>query len=260
MATKRKGQSVPEKHDDSVMETVHDFGEITVPEKWEDVTLGVFEDYMRTVAALEGDEMPDAITIAAVFTGRTREEVGQWPIEFVDNVMARLTFIEEVPAYEARNYIDTADGRYLVNFHDRMNAKEFVDVDTVLKSDMYSYSSLLAILCRRRSGIKHDNLTGQSWDVSEPYTDEFANEYFDGRREWFSKRPVTEVLPLIAFFLVRFELYRTLSLSSLEEYRDAVGRYADSIESSERFTALPLFSRKVWGIRLKRLRKRLARI
>lgn len=251
-----------EKFDPETMEAVVDYGEITVPEKWEDVTLGMFSEYMRVTAPQDEDKKEyvdlDAVTLLNVFCGIPREKAEVMPVEVVEAILSRMTFVEEPPLQQQpRNYIMDGDRKMFVNFYDAMKVKEWEDVQSVIRNDPYNYAAMLAILCRRRTLIETDHVTGLVREKNEEYTSEFANELFDARKEWFSKRPVTEVMPLLSFFLLRFAAYSEYSAASLEALKEQVGLYARSIEDSVNSMELPRFSRKALTRRLRKLRKRL---
>lgn len=255
-----------EKFDPETMEAVVDYGNVTVPEKWEDVTLGTFAEYMRVTAPQDDGESDtlalDAVTLLNVFCGIEREKAETMPVQVVDAILSRMTFLETPPPTDKpRNYIMTEDGKkLLVNFAEAMKTKEYVDVQTVIRNDPYNYPAMLAILCRQRTMVETDNITLLKREITEPYDSTFANEKFDARVEWFRNRPVTEVMPLVSFFLLRFATYSEYSQASLEGLKEAVGQYARSIEDSVTSMELPRFSRKVLTARLKRLRKRLRSI
>lgn len=174
--------------------------------------------------------------LLSLFTGKTLEEIELLPVELYNAVMAKMAFLV-TPMEEKKAKKDLyIDGIHLcVNDMEKLKVKEWEDCSTVMKNNPYDYPSLLAILCREVTGRKTDQLTGLTWLVNEDYDSEFANEKFDGRRELFSKLPVTEAMPIVNFFLLKGIESSGLLENSIQEIKvwllDAVESLFDSIRS-----------------------------
>ena len=193
-----------------------DLGSITVPEKWEDVTLHQYErlqEYIESVKS-EGDEdLPlNKYEVLSVFIDKSIDEIYVMPIEIVNILMSKLQFMQSAPDVIEDNLYITENGEeYFINYMEQLKVKEYEDIDTILKSNPHNLSAILAILCRRKTGEKIDPLTNHKTLQSEPYDSYFANEIFDKRLEFWQQQPLTKVLPLIAFFLHRNAVLTTLS-------------------------------------------------
>ena len=224
MARKKKADTML--HNDKKMETVIDFGDIKVPTKWEEVTLQMLSDYLtlshEKEEALKKDkleakknkqEAPNekdekyTLTdkdILKIFTNFDISKYDILPVEMYESIMSNFAFlIEDMPVTKPSNELYYNDIHFVINFMESLKVKEYEDADMVLRNNQYDYPSLLAILCRECKGKKTDHVTGITYLINEDYNTEFANHIFDARREMFAKMPMTKVMPLISFFLLK---------------------------------------------------------
>ena len=212
------------KHNEKKMEAVVDFGNITVPTKWEDVTLQMMSDYLKLSSDKEEQKKKDeaeakkngtefnendekySITdkdLLSIFTNFDMEKYDILPVELYESIMSNFSFvIEPMPSSTPSNRITYNGINFIINDKETLKVKEYEDAELVLRTDRFDYPSLLAILCREVTGIKTDHVTGKSYEVNEVYDSEFANKKFDGRREMFANMPITKVMPLITFFFL----------------------------------------------------------
>ena len=124
-------------------------------------------------------------------SGRSEEEVDALPVQFANALLARMDFIRERPEIEPSVSCEIGGERYSVNVIEEMKLGEFVAVETVLSSDKDDVAGVLAVVCRKDG---------------EVYTSEFENKFFPQRRQMFLDAPCTKVLPVVAFFLLRWEI------------------------------------------------------
>lgn len=254
----RKPKVKTEKFDEKKMETAYDFGSITVPTKWEEVTLQMLSDYLalskEKEEALEKDkaqaerdktEMPNEkdekynITdkdLLKCFTDFDMDKYDILPVELYNSIMSNFSFVlEDMPQWKPSNHLSYNGIEFTVNTMEALKVKEYEDAEMILRNNIYDYPSLLAVLCRKVTGTKTDNVTGLSWEVNEIYDSEFANKIFDARREMFAKMPITKVMPVINFFLLRGLECNNLSQNSLttigRQLDEVVGNMLDSINS-----------------------------
>lgn len=254
----RKPKVKTEKFDEKKMETAYDFGSITVPTKWDEVTLQMLSDYLALSKekedALEKDkkqaerdktEMPNEkdekynITdkdLLKCFTDFDMNKYDILPVELYNSIMSNFSFVlEDMPQWKPSNHLSYNGMEFVVNTMEVLKVKEYEDAEMILRNNIYDYPSLLAILCRKVTGTKTDNVTGLSWEVNEEYNSEFANKIFDARREMFAKMPITKAMPLISFFLLRGLECNNLSQNSIttlgRQLDEVVGNMLDSINS-----------------------------
>ena len=254
----RKPKVKTEKFDEKKMETAYDFGSITVPTKWDEVTLQMLSDYLalskEKEEALEKDkaqaerdktEMPNEkdekynITdkdLLKCFTDFDMDKYDVLPVELYNSIMSNFSFVlEDMPQWKPSNHLSYNGMEFVVNTMEALKVKEYEDAEMILRNNIYDYPSLLAVLCRKVTGTKTDNVTGLSWEVNEVYDSEFANKIFDARREMFAKMPITKVMPVITFFLLKGLECNNLSQNSIttlaHQLDEVVGNMLDSINS-----------------------------
>lgn len=225
------------KHDVAV-----DLGVWNVPTKWEEVTLGMFSQYLTEAAEKEKlyqqdlnrakaeiqkgksameklEKIEDSATgidendpkynmndrdLLRIFAGKTDEEIQVLPVEAYNALMAKLSFLlDNVPEYKPMNHLHYNGVHLCVNDMETLKVGEYNDAEKVLRNNQYDYPSLLAILCREVTGVKTDHVTGFTYYVNEEYTEEFANKVFDKRRELFDTMPITVAMPIVTFFFMK---------------------------------------------------------
>lgn len=212
-----------------------DYGSWNVPVKWDDITLDMFSDIERYYG--DKDKNFDIREVLHILTGKSADEVNALPAEFLEEILGKLTFLNERPEVsEPRNYVVIDGEKYVVNTFEKMKTGEYVSFDMALKADKHDYSSFLAILCRK-DGEKYDS--------------HYEAELFEQRKKMFGKVPVTDVMPIISFFLTLWFVRETHSqlFSKVEE---AVNLIQQNIDSSEKIGA---FKRRSLNLRMKKLRK-----
>ena len=253
----RKPKVKTEKFDEKKMETAYDFGSITVPTKWDEVTLQMLSDYLTLSKekedALEKDkkqaerdktEMPNEkdekynITdkdLLKCFTDFDMEKYDVLPVELYNSIMSNFSFVlEDMPQWKPSNHLSYNGMEFVVNTTEVMKVREYEDAEMILRNNIYDYPSLLAVLCRKVTGTKTDNVTGLSWEVNEVYDSEFANKIFDARREMFAKMPITKVMPVISFFLIKGLTSTSLSQNYLTTIAQNLYDTLQVIEDSQK--------------------------
>ena len=256
MARKKKADTML--HNDKKMETVIDFGDIKVPTKWEEVTLQMLTDYLtlshekeevlkkdKLEAKKNKQEAPNekdekyTLTdkdILKIFTNFDISKYDILPVELYESIMSNFAFlIEDMPVTKPSKELYYNDIHFVINDMESLKVKEYEYADMVLRNNPYDYPSLLAILCRECKGKKTDHVTGCTYLINEDYDTEFANNIFDARRSMFSNMPMTKVMPLINFFLLKGlesnghfpNSIQTIAL----QLKEAVQNMLDSIES-----------------------------
>ena len=214
-----------------------DFKEWTVPTSWNDITLGKYEKIEAFFSEKEnGFDMRECIHILC---DKTIDEVNALPVEFVEDIMDYLKFLNEKPNVKEPTNSITIDGeKYSINFMEKLKLGEYVSADNVLKNDKHNYAALLAILCRKDGEI---------------YDSKFEAELFEDRVKLFEKQPITEILPIISFFL---SLYVQLGIPSVlyTQVEEALNHIQQSIDNSQKIGGWKKLCMK-W--RITRLRKSL---
>lgn len=198
-------------------EVVKDFGSIKVPTKWEEVSLGQFEKIMK----LTGGESKrvDVMSLLSILTGQDEDYINSLPASFVETLMAHLIFLNDNPrTYDhTASQIKIGSDFYSIHFLEELKFGEYVEVNESIKNDPLDYSSILAILCRK---------DGEAFD------EDFAANKFKQRKEMFQQQPVTEILPLIGFFLKLYLISKANSQGCLTELESATSQLLQHTNSS----------------------------
>lgn len=192
-----------------------DFGKITIPTKWSEVTLKQFQELMK----IYNQEDKDILDILSLFTQKSKKELRQMPSEFIETMLAHLQFMNTKLEVEPSSQIDIDGKIYRINYTEKLKFGEFVDVETLIKEDKYNWAAMLAMLCRLEGEI---------------YDDDFIANQLDARIKMYESLPIDRALQLINFFLKLKLRYITYSLKSLtlKEAREAAESLVQSIRDS----------------------------
>lgn len=224
-------------------ENIIDLGKWTVPNKWEDVTLEMFQKIEKYYS--DKDKDFDVREVLDIFTDHTRDEIDQLPINFTDKLLNELSFLKEQPKYgDASPKIKIDGEEYCINVMEKLKTGEYVAIDTILKSDPHDYISILAVLCRKNGEI---------------YDSKFEAEVFEDRQKLFAKQSIIKIMPLISFFLNLYILRMTHS-QLYSEVEEGLNLMEQNIESSRANGDLSALSTRRLMKKLRKLRKSLKSI
>lgn len=217
-----------------------DFGKITVPTKWDDITLKQFQELMK----IYNQEDKDILDILSLFTQKSKKELRQMPSEFIETMLVHLQFMNTKLEVEPSSQIDIDGKIYRINYTEKLKFGEFVDVETLIKEDKYNWAGILAMLCR---------LEG------EVYDDDFIADKLDSRIKMYEEMPINKALQLINFFLKLKLRYITYSLrsSTLKEGKEEVESLVQSIRDSLKDGAGTRLNSIYAKIELRKLEKQL---
>ena len=221
-------------------EIIKDFGNWSVPTRWSDITLKIYQEIEKYYEDKENEF--DVREVLHILTNKDWDDINALPAEFLDTILTHLIFLTTTPEVgEASNKIVVDGVEYKINVMEKLKLGEYVAVDTVLKADKHDYASILAILCRKEGEI---------------YDSTYEAEVFDKRKEMFEKQPVTKILPIVSFFL---DLYITLETPSqlYSQVESAISHIQQTIDSSQKIGASKRLSLN-W--QMKKLRKSLKSI
>lgn len=213
-----------------------DFGKVTIPTKWEDITLKQFCELMRVYEK----EDKEVLDVLEVLSGKTKSELRQMPADFIDTMMQHLQFMNIPLNVEADSKIIINGEEYKVNYTEKLKFGEWTDAETVLKEK--DYAGLLAILARKNGEI---------------YNDDFIANELDKRIELFNSLSITKALVLLNFFLKLKLNYILYSQKSLENSKEAIESLVQCIKSSLKDGDGSIFSTLSARIKLRRLEKQL---
>ena len=179
-----------------IEDEIMDFGEWILPTKWEDITLEQWSKIQELYGESEDKEL-DLTELIHILANKPKEEVKQLPIDFLEKILASLTFLNIKPKEEKPLPRIEIDGvKYEINIMEKMKVGEYIDTTTLIKNDKYNYPMLFGIICRKKN---------------EKYDDDFIADVLPSRIEMFSKQPITNILPLMGFFLTKWNLSNQIS-------------------------------------------------
>lgn len=217
------------------IQEIIDLGSWKVPTSWDEVTLKQFQEIEAYYDA--GDKQFDARDVLHIFCGRSIDEINELPMDFVEKIMGHLMFLQTKPEErKSTNKIEIDGELYVINVMEKLKVGEYVAVDTVMKADKHNYAAILAILCRKQGEI---------------YDSRYEAEVLNDRISMFERQPITNILPLVGFFL---ELYMILATPTLlsSRIREVIDLTRKDIESSVKNGGV---SRRSMKSVMKKLRK-----
>ena len=174
-------------------------GKYKVAEKWEDVTLLQWQNYVRNASSKE-DNSVDIISTLETFSDIPRSVINQMPTDLFESVIGRLKWITEQPDQTPTQSVEISGETYTINVMEKLKVKEYLDLNTVIENDKFNYSMIFAILCRKQG---------------EEYDEEFIADKLPERLEMFEQMNCVDGMKLIAFFLTCWVELETRSRNSL---------------------------------------------
>ena len=195
-------------------------GKYKVAEKWEDVTLLQWQNYVRNASSKE-DNSVDIISTLETFSDIPRSVINQMPTDLFESVIGRLKWITEQPDQTPTQSVEISGETYTINIMEKLNVKEYLDLSTVIENDKFNYSMIFAILCRKQG---------------ENYDDEFIADKLPERIEMFENLDCVRAMKLIGFFLTCWTAYETRSQNSLvvKAIKEDAIRLVESIKNSRK--------------------------
>lgn len=193
-------------------------GKYKVAEKWEDVTLLQWQNYVRNASSKE-DNSVDIISTLETFSDIPRSVINQMPTDLFESVIGRLKWITEQPDQTPTQSVEISGETYTINVMEKLKVKEYLDLNTVIENDKFNYSMIFAILCRKQG---------------EEYDEEFIADKLPDRLEMFEQMNCVEGMKLIAFFLTCWVELETRSRNSLvvQAIKEDAQKLVKSIRSS----------------------------
>lgn len=193
-------------------------GKYKVAEKWEDVTLLQWQNYVRNASSKE-DNSVDIISTLETFSDIPRSVINQMPTDLFESVICRLKWIKETPDQTPSQSVEINGEKYMINVMEKLKVKEYLDLNTVIENDKFNYSMIFAILCRK---------------PGEEYDEEFIADKLPYRLEMFEQMNCVDGMKLIAFFLTCWVELETRSRNSLvvQAIKEDAQKLVKSIRSS----------------------------
>lgn len=220
------------------MDNIIDLGVWNVPKSWDEVTLKQYQEIERYYDGKE--ENFDVRKVLHILTNHTEDEINMLPLDFLEQIMGSLAFLQEpIKEEEPKNWVEIDGERYTVHTEQQLKTGEYIASDTALKGDKHNYAGLLAILCRKEG---------------ELYDSKFEAEVLEDRIKLFEKQPITKILCIIGFFLQLYITSMTPTLLS-SKIREAIDLTRKDIETSVKNGEVSKRSMKSLMKKLRKLEK-----
>lgn len=192
-------------------------GEWVLPTRWSEVTLGQFARLEKLYKGAASEGAIDSTDIISILSNRERDEVMALPLEFVSTMQTHLVFLELEPEISGpSNAIEHEGEVYVVNYKEDLTFGEYIDADTILKKDPTNYPAILAVICRKEG---------------ELYDSDYVANVYPERVKMFEQMSVLKVLPVVSFFLNRWELFEKCS-HAYSQIKEAINLTVNSLQSS----------------------------
>lgn len=183
-----------------------------VPQSWEDITLGVYEQIFR----LKPEDTREQVAIIAKICGVEPDTLINWPAEIFNMMVPHVLFVWGDNPYTAAPFISVTGhtpGAFAVSIEDRLTLGEWIDADAAQKEDA-PLSNTLAIVCR---------------PVGEAYNPD-NNE---ARQKLFAALTMDKIHPVLGFFLQCSTILKkhTNQFSNLQQAADLLPRSTQLLQS-----------------------------
>ena len=221
-----------------VKDNIIDFGSISLPKSWNDITLKQYQEIERYYS--DTNKPFDVRDVLTILTPLSQDDINAMPLEFLDKILVSLVFLnEELPKDKPTNWVEIDGEKYQVNIQEKLKTGEYIATDAVIKSDSHNYAAILAVLCRKEG---------------ELFNSKFENEELEKRIELFEKQPITKVKPIMDFFLQCYVTshHHTLLSSLVKEQIDLTRKH---IDTSRKNGGLSILSTKRLMRKLRKLQK-----
>ena len=153
---------------------------INVPNSWNDITL---EEYEK-LYLLKPETKLEYIQYVADVCRIDAKLLINSPTQLFEIVSNAIQFIFDND-FEPVNKVVVDETEYFISFSDKLTLGEWVDIDSIIKSDSDTkLSEMLAVLCR-------------------PIEEKYNPDFLDERKKIFQSLSCDKVLPLISFFLLK---------------------------------------------------------
>ena len=218
---------------------VIDYGKWIVPTSWNQITLKQYQEIEAFYDNAENKSF-DVREVIHILCNKTIDEVNALPVEFLDDIMEKMSFLQtKVTEQEPTNTLTINGEKYVVNIQNKLKVGEYVAVDSIIKDDKHNYAAMLAILCRKEG---------------ELYDSKFENEVLEDRVHLWEQQPITDVLRVISFFLQCYMISATPILLS-SKIKEAIDHTRKDIETSHKNGEISKRSMKSAMKKLRKLEK-----
>lgn len=177
---------------------------IDVPESWDDITLGFYETWFYKAPK----DRKEQIELVAEICKIDPAKLLDYPVDVCNIILDTLAFIFTETATPPSPFIEIGGVKYTIPIAETITTGAWIDAEEVQKEKVNTLSGILAITCLP---------AGETYDTLK--TEE--------RRKMFAELKVSEVLPLLSFFL-HYKKGLEKRLAMFSRVTEAVNLYVNS--------------------------------
>lgn len=188
----------------------YDNRKISVPENWNDVTLGEYEQFY----SLKPETARGRVALIAQVCKIDAETLLSWPTEVFNVIVDRLLFLYGDNPVPPSPVCEIDGVKYIVPIEDELSLGAYVDADEAQKAGANVISNVLAIVCR-------------------PAGEEYNYKNNEMRAAMFAAQPMSKVLGVMGFFLRCSNVLKqyTLAFGSLRQVADLLPRNTELLRN-----------------------------
>lgn len=182
---------------------------INVPESWDDITLGFYETWFHKAPTNRKEQ----IALVAEICKMDEEKLLNYPIQVCNIILDTLRFAFTETNTEPSPSIQIAQLTYTIPITENLSTGAWIDLEEAQKEQVKMLSSILAITCLP---------TGETYDTRKT----------EQRQKMFAELKMSQVLPLLAFFLHYKKKLENRS-AMFSKAMESVKQYANNTKNSQ---------------------------
>lgn len=192
---------------------------INIPKSWDEIKLKTYQKLQKYYKSLEDKDKIDLIKVVSILSDTSEDDINLLPSKYIDRIFESLSFLNKTPEYEPSNKIIIDNEEYIVNPMEEMKVGEYVDMNIAIDRDQDDFATILAIICRKKG---------------ELYDQKYINNEYENRIKIFENTYLSNILPVINFFLSLLKISIYLSPQSMNQLKENLNQYVQHIETSQR--------------------------
>lgn len=152
--------------------------EINVPENWDEITLKDYEGFYKQ----KPKDIREKVILISTICKVDPELILSWPAEVFPIIVDAAKFLFFDPVAEPKAGVKVDGVTYVIPIEEKLSLGQYIDADEIQKAGENVLSNVLAIVCK-------------------PHGEAYDPDKNEERAEMFGSLPMTEIQPLLAFFL-----------------------------------------------------------
>ena len=164
---------------------------INIPTNWEDITIGMYQQYLSIVESNKSDEQKN-IDIIKIFCNISDENIKKISIEDIKYFTEKISgFLNKKEKFNLQKVVNFKNKKYgFIPNLNKITTGEYVDIETYSKDSNKNLHKIISVLYREVENQKNEFYNIKSYDP-----DEFTEQEF-------KDFPMSYTLAAIDFFFV----------------------------------------------------------